>query len=211
MTLDRLAVFIVVLAPMGALLAPASADAAGRMYKCVDAKGKTYYTEVPPRECQGQSTQELSRQGTVTKQNEVLSPEQAAAREAEKKKQAEQERVASEERRKNTALLNTYSSEKDIEEARARALKQAQEQILASEKNIAEAEKRRDAFEKEKEFYVKKSLPQKLQTDIQNNEVAIKNQRELLDVKKKEIGTINAKYDDDKRRFIELTRTSARK
>jgi hypothetical protein len=207
---NRLAMIIVALAPVVAL-APSPADAAGRMYKCVDTKGKTYYTEVPPRECQGQTTQELSRQGTVTKQNEVLTPEQLAAREAEKKKQAEQERIASEQRRKNTALMNTYSSEKDIEEARARALKQAQEQIGASEKNIAEAEKRRDVFEKEKEFYVKKSLPQKLQTDIQNNEMAIKNQRELLDAKKKEIGTINAKYDDDKRRFQELTRTSARR
>jgi hypothetical protein len=134
-----------------------------------------------------------------------------AAREAERKKKAEQDRIAGEERRKNTALLNTYASEKDIEEARARALKQAQDQIVATEKNISEAEKRRQAFEKEKEFYVKKQLPQKLQSDIQNNEITIKNQRELLDAKKKEIGSINARYDDDKRRYVELTRATARK
>jgi hypothetical protein len=186
-------------------------QATSRMYKCTDAKGKTYYTQTPPKECQGITTQELSRQGTVTKQHEVLTPEQMAAREAERKKKAEQDRIAGEERRKNTALLNTYASEKDIEEARARALKQAQDQIVATEKNISEAEKRRQAFEKEKEFYVKKQLPQKLQSDIQNNEITIKNQRELLDAKKKEIGSINARYDDDKRRYVELTRATARK
>jgi hypothetical protein len=201
------------LAAIGLLLAFAQAHAqpAQRMYKCIDAKGKTYYTQVPPRECLGQSTQELSRQGLVTRQNEVLTPEQKAAREAEKKKKAEEDRIAGEQRRKDAALLNTYSSEKDIEDARARALKQAQDQIQATEKNIAEAEKRRDGFEKEKEFYVKKQLPAKLQQDIRNNEITIKNQRELLEAKKKEIGSINAKYDDDKRRYVELTRATARK
>jgi hypothetical protein len=192
-------------------LAFGQAAPAGRMYKCVDAKGTTYYTQTPPKECQGVTTQELSRQGRVTKQNEVLTPEQLAAREVERKKKIEMDRIAGEERRKNAALLNTYSSEKDIEEARARALKQAQEQIVATEKNIAEAEKRRLVFEKEKEFYVKKQLPQKLQQDMQNNEITIKTQRELLDAKKKEIGGINTRYDDDKRRFAELTRAAPRK
>lgn len=188
--------------------APASAQ---RMYKCVDAKGKTYYTQTPPPECLGKTTQELSKQGRVVKQHEVLSPEQQAAREAEKKKKVEQERIAAEERRKNLALINTYSSEKDIEEARARALKQAEDAIKASEKRIADAEKRRGSFEKEKEFYAKKELPAKLKVDIQNNEIEIKNQRELLAAKKKEIGAINARYDEDKRRYIELTRAGAKK
>jgi hypothetical protein len=208
----RLLILALVLGPAFAALAQAQTSApSGRMYKCVDAKGKTYYTQVPPRECQGLTTQELSRQATVTRQNEVLTPEQMAAREAEKKKKAEEDKLAGEERRKNAALLNTYSSDKDIEEARGRALKQAQEQIVATEKNIAEAEKRRETFEKEKEFYVKKQLPAKLQQDIQNNENIIRSQRELLDAKKKEIGTINSKYDDDKRRFADLTRPGARK
>ena len=43
-------------------------------------------------------------------------PEQQAAREEERKKQLEQEIVAREEKRRNQALLNTYSSEKDLQE-----------------------------------------------------------------------------------------------
>jgi hypothetical protein len=178
----------------------------GRMFKCVDAQGKTYYTQVPPAECQGRSTQELSGLGRVVKENEVLTPAQAAAREAEAKKKAEAEKLADELRRKNTALLNTYSSEKDIDEARARALKQAEGAIKVSEKKIADSEKRRGTFEKEKEFYVKKPLPSKLQQDIQDNERDIKKEQEILESKKKEISTINVKYDEEKRRYLELTR-----
>ena len=49
-------------------------------------------------------------------------------------------------------------------------------------------------------------MPAKLQQDIKNNELELKNQTELLGVKKKELDSINAKYDEDKRRYIELTK-----
>ena len=181
-----------------------------RMYKCVDDKGKVYYTQTPPKECLGRETQELSRQGQVLKRHEgALTPEKQAALEAERKKQIEAEQLAREERRKNQALLNTYSSEKDLEEARNRALKQVEQAIKDTEMKIAAGEKRRKAFEVEKEFYAKKAPPARLQDDIKNNEIELKNQTELLDAKKKEISTINAKYDEDKRRYLELTKGKA--
>lgn len=189
--------------------APASAQQAPqRMYKCVDARGKTYYTQVPPPECLGRDTQELDKSGTLIRKSPTptaLTPEQEKAREAERKKKLEDEERSKEERRKNTALLNTYSSEKEIEDARGRALKEAQAAIADTEKRIAEAQKRKKELESEKEFYVKKPMPAKLTQDITNNEIDIKNQTELLDAKKKEIGIINAKYDNDKRRYVELT------
>ena len=189
-----------------AVMTDVSAQATQKIYRCVDAKGKTYVTQTPPPECLGKSTQELSSQGRVIKENVVLTPEQQAAQNAEKKRKEEQEKQASEERRKTAALLNTYSSEKDLEEARARALKQAEEAIKQTEKRISDAEKRRSSFEREKEFYAKKGAPPKLQQDLQNAEMELKNQHELLDAKKKEIGTINARYDEDKRRYVELTK-----
>jgi hypothetical protein len=184
------------------LLAVAPAAAQQRMYKCVDAKGKVYYTQVPPPECLGRATQELDKSGMLLRRSQTPAaptPEQQKAREAEHKKKLK------EERRKNTALLSTYSSDKDIDDARERALKEAQAAIAETEKRIAGAHKRRGELESEKEFYVKKPLPEKLKQDIANNEIEIKNQTELLDAKKKEIGVINAKYDSDKRRYLELT------
>jgi hypothetical protein len=190
------------------MLALAPAAAQERMYKCVDARGKVYYTQVPPPECLGRDTQELNKSGTLIRKNPAaipLSPAQEQAREAERRKKLEDEERSKEERRKNLALLNTYSSEKDIEEARTRALAEAQGAIEDTERRIAGAQKRHKELEAEKEFYVKKPLPFKLKQEISNNDIEIRNQIVLLDAKKKEISTINAKYDEDRRRYIELT------
>jgi hypothetical protein len=190
------------------VLALAPAAAQERMYKCVDARGKVYYTQVPPPECLGRDTQELNKSGTLIRRNPAvipLTPAQEQAREAERKKKLEDEDKLREDRRKNLALLNTYSSEKDIEDARKRALDEAQTAIGDTEKHIAGSEKRRAQLESEKEFYVKKPLPFKLKQEIANNEIDIKNQTVLLDAKKKEISNINAKYDEDRRRYVELT------
>ena len=74
------------------LLALAPAAAQQRMYKCVDAKGKVYYTQVPPAECLGRDTEELNKSGTLIRKNPAaipISPAQEQAREAERKKKIE--------------------------------------------------------------------------------------------------------------------------
>ena len=178
-----------------------------RIYKCTDAQGKTYVTQTPPPECLGRPTEVLNSRGTVVSRDEgMLTPQQLAQREEEKKRKIEADAAAKEERRRSAALLNTYSSERDIEEARARALKENEEAIKQIDKKIADAQKRQKTLEDEKEFYVKKGLPPKLQQDVRNNELELKNQQELLDAKKKQVATINAKYDEDKKRYLELTK-----
>jgi hypothetical protein len=188
----------------------AAAPASGqRMYKCVDAKGKVYYTQVPPTECLGREMHELNKAGTVIRREEAMpTPEQIAEREAEKKRKAEAEERAKEEKRKNLALLSTYSSEKDIEEARARALKENEDAVVGTEKRIQAALQRRKVLTSEKEFYAKKSLPPKLTQDIETLEVEIKAQQAALEVRKKQVSAINAKYDEDKKRYLELTAVS---
>jgi hypothetical protein len=154
---------------------------------------------------------ELSRQGMVVKKSEgALTPSQIAARDAEEKRKKDEELAAKEEKRKNQALLNTYSSENDIEEGRQRALRQAEAANKETEKRMAEAQKRAQTLVAEKEFYLKKPMPKKLQDDIKNNEIDIKGYQDALSAKQKELGEINAKYDEDKRRYQELTGTKAK-
>jgi hypothetical protein len=199
---------IIVLLGLVLALAAAPASAQQRLYKCKDDKGKTYYTQTPPAECMGKEMDELSKQGTVVKKREAaLTPEQIAAREAEEKRKKEEEAAAREEKRKNQALLNTYSSEQDIEDGRQRALKQAEGAAKEIEKRIADAQKRAEVLAKEKEFYQKKPMPKKLEDDLKNNEIDLKGHQNALAAKKKELGDINAKYDEDKRRYLELTGT----
>ena len=56
----------------------------------------------------------------------------------------------------------------------------------------------------------KNQPPQKLQQDIANAKIDIRAQETLLAAKKKEVDTINAKYDDDKKRYLELTKGTSK-
>jgi len=194
------------------VLAAVPASGQQRVFKCKDDKGRTYYTQTPPTECLGKEINEMSKHGTVVKKREAaMTPEQIAAREDEEKRKKEEELAAKEEKRKSQALLNTYASENDIEVGRQRALKQADESSKETEKRLADAQKRALALASEKEFYLKKPMPKKLQDDIKNNEIDIKGYQDALAAKKKELGDINAKYDEDKRRYLELTGAKPKK
>ena len=201
---------LIIAAAACALLAAGPA-AAQKLYKYTDpATGKTVYTERLPAEAAGRANEQLNRQGTVVKR-EAAAPtaEELAAREADRKRKIEEEAAAREEKRKNQALLNTYASEKDIDEARARALQVNDEAIKDAERKLAEAQKRQKQLAGEAEFFQKKPMPTQLRLDIQNNQSELKAQGELLDAKRKDTVAINAKYDEDKRRYQELMKGGA--
>jgi hypothetical protein len=176
-----------------------------KLYKWVDSSGKVHYTDKLPTESAGRASEELNKQGTVMRKREAaMSAEQRAELEQERKRKAEEDAVAKEQRRKDLALLNTYSTERDIEEARARALKANEEAIKEAERRLAEARKRGDKLRGEAEFYAKKPMPKQLQQEISVNDLEIKAQTEVAEAKRKDVVAINAKYDDDKRRFDDL-------
>lgn len=188
--------------------AAAAPAAAQKLYKYTDpATGQTVYTDKLPSSAAGKANEQLSPQGTVVKRNEAaLTPEQIAAKEAERKRKIEEDLAAKEEKRKNLALLNTYPSERDIDEARVRALKANEDSIKEAERKLADAEKRKQSLAAEAEFYKKRPMPAQLKQDIQTNEVEIRSQAELLDKKKKESDAINARYDEDLRRYRGLAK-----
>ncbi len=73
---------LVLLAGASAAALAAGANAA-QMYKCTDSSGKTYYTQVPPPECLGRSSEMLSKQGRVVKQIAAATPDAAASKSEE--------------------------------------------------------------------------------------------------------------------------------
>ena len=81
------------------------------------------------------------------------------------------------------------------------------------QKGVDALRKRRAGYEKELAFYqdskdkkAKSGPPTKLTNDIKNSDIDLKAQEDLLAVKKKEVSVINAKYDEDKKRYLEATR-----
>jgi hypothetical protein len=166
----------------------------------------------------------MNAQGQVIRRFDPEGEEKARkAKEAGAAKKREEEALAKETSRRNRALLGTYTSEKDIEDARGRALAENGKAIKEVEQRIEDIKKRQAAYEKELEFYKEgtpasadkkgKSAtakagkpPPKLIEDVKTAEMDLKAQESLLELKKKETATVNAKYDEEKKRFVELTR-----
>ena len=135
------------------------------------------------------------------------------AKEAEAEKKRELEAAQKDAQRRNRALLATYTSEKDIEESRRRALSDHQKQVQEVEKKIDDIRKRQVRFEKDLAVYKeagKGEPPARLREEVTNAEIDLKAQQGLLEAKKKEAAGINARYDEDRRRYREATGAAPR-
>jgi hypothetical protein len=173
-------------AVLGAALALASFAAAAQSYRCVGTDGKKYYGSSVPPQCVGVMVEQISPSGAVMKripaQAGAVERAWTAAEEAEHRKQAA---IAKEQARRDQALLATYASEKDVEDTRRRALENDQRLLRELEGKIAELQKRKASG--------------------QDVSAELSAQEGLVTIKKKEIAAINAKYDEDKKRFLQLT------
>jgi len=187
------------------LVPPLAADA--QSYRCTSKDGKKYYGSAVPPQCIGQPIEVMNRQGRVVRRIDPEGTEkERAAKEAAEAKKREQLALQREAARRNRALLATYTSTKDIDEARKRALVNNHKAVKEAELRVEQIRKRQASYEKELELYKDKgSPPARLVEDVRSAEVDLKYQEELLAVKRKEVEQINARYDDDKKRYIQLT------
>ena len=189
------------------MLTPFAAQAQAT-YRCTGKDGKKYYGSAIPMQCAGEIVEQLNRQGRVVRR---FDPDGRDSEKKEKEslaKKKEEDPATREEQRRNRALLATYTSERDIEDARQRALADNQKAVADVQAKIDSIKKSRAKYEKELEFYQDKKggakPPAKLAQDIANADIDLRAQEDLLAVKQKEVATINAKYDEDKKRYIEL-------
>ena len=198
------------LLPALLLLSVGPVSAAANLYCCVDANGKQVCADLMPQVCYGRAYRVLGESGRTARVVEApLSAEQRAQRTADEARKKELDAALAEKRRQDQALLNTYGSEREIEVMRARAIDDVQKSIRAAETKIAEAQARRQHFADEAEFYKKKQLPREIDKGLRDSDAEIEAQRQFIVGKQGEIETIGTKYDDEKRRYQELTRQRA--
>ena len=198
---------------LAAVLAAAPLAAFAQTYRCIGKDGKRYYGQTLPPQCVGVAVEELNAQGVIVKRYDPQAEaERRAAKAAEEAQARQEENTVREETRRNKALLATYTSEADLESARKRALEDNVNAVKDLEARVALIKRRKDDYAKEMEFYQGKNKPPaKLLEDIKETETDLNGQVAQLEAKKKEVNAINAKYNEDKRRFLELTAGSAKK
>ena len=200
-----------VFAAAALMLAPLAADAQTNKeqytYRCVGKDGKKYYGQTIPDACLGRPLELINKQGLVVKRIDLEGEEKARlAKEAEAEKKREAELAEKDSVRRTRALLATYTSEKDIEDSRNRDLRNHDKGVQEVQKRIEDIKKRQQQFQKELALFNeagKGSPPARLQEEITNAEIDLKAAQSLLEAKKKETQAINARYDDDKRRYQE--------
>jgi chromosome segregation ATPase len=203
---------------LGIALSLLFAGSAGAVYKCVDEKGVTRIGDTPPEQCANVVMFEVSTSGTVLRRiDPSLTPDQVKARAEEAERRKEADKVANELRRKDLALLATYSSESEFDTVLARTIEPINGRIKSANDRLAAIEKRQKELDEEMEFYKAGKSKHKKEGQKAAPEAPpmlvgelgrLKHEREVLNkslaAHDKEIAALRAKFDIDKKRWIAL-------
>jgi hypothetical protein len=184
---------------------------AGKLYSWVDEHGKTHYGNTVPPQYAQQGNTELNKRGAVVKKTDAaLTPEQRKAKEEELAQQKEDEKKVLEQKRRDKALLNTYTTEKEIDLVRDRNLQQGELQLQSMELRTKQIQPQIDQARKRKEDLVakKRPLPPDLQQELEEKGKELRRLQEILQQKRAEMDAIRSRFEDDKKRFRELSQVA---
>jgi Domain of unknown function (DUF4124) len=197
---------------IGACLAIGAQGAvAAGMYKWTDDKGVTHYSDQMPPEAVNKGTTVFDKQGRPIKKIEAApTPEQQKAKEVEDERLKGVAKVRDDQTRKDLALLQSYTSEDEIEFARSRAISAVSIQIKSAENYTADLTRRQQELEKQKTALAGKPMPAALENELTSLNDELGRQGKLLALKKDELATISARYDVDKRRWQEIKADQSR-
>jgi hypothetical protein len=205
-------VFIMLTATLA--LATSGASAAAKLYKWVDENGQVHYSQNMPPEHKDKSSTELDKSGRVLKKNDAAPPPETARLDEEgiARKRLEEKRLY-EQRRRDSALINTYTTEAEIDVARDRNLMLPTQAIKGIEPRLKAAWARLEALKKQTEPYDKaaKPVPEALKEDIAMQEKEVAQFEGELRAKQTEATHIREKYEADKMRFRELSSLASNK
>jgi hypothetical protein len=180
---------------------------AGKLYSWVDEHGKTHYGNAIPPEYAQQGNAELNQRGSVVKKTDAaLTPEQRKAKEDELAQQKAEEQKKLEQKRRDKALLNTYTTEKEIDLVRDRNLQQGELQLQSMNLRVKQVQPRLDQARKRADDLAakKKPLPLDLQQELEESGKEMQRLQEMIKRKSTDMDAIRAKFEDDKKRFREL-------
>jgi hypothetical protein len=194
---------------LGSAMAQTPVPRTGGYYVCKDANNRTITSDSPPPECAHREIREHGRNGTLRRVIEPpLTTEQRQEREQQAKTKADAEAARAVAKRRDAVLMQAYRNEEAIELARARALgdslavlKADQERMVAIKKEHGIALSQLTDFEKNNPG---KKPPFQLQTNVDDLAQRVQQQGLLLSRREEEVARINARFDGDKKRWLEI-------
>lgn len=189
-----------------ALLAASPLAVLAQMYKWVDDKGVVHYSDRMPADAVNRASTKLSPQGIpVRKVDPAATPETLKAREAELEKQKDAQRQQQETARRDRALLDSYTTEADIDLARLRAMRTVDDALQSTLGFRSQLEKRRASLVERKTALAGKPVPADLERELASVDGELARQDELIAQKYKQIDEIKLRYEADKERWRQLS------
>jgi hypothetical protein len=166
---------------------------------------------IPP-EYKDQAAQEMSHHGITLRKWDAaaastITPEQRKAAEDKTAREREDKQRAFEQRRRDLALLNTYTSPQEIDDARDRNLQLPSQAIRGLEPRLKRAQERLTSLEQQAAGLAKagKRVPEALHADTADQKVEVETIQAEIERHKAQIQAIRAKYEEDKKRFLEVS------
>ena len=178
------------------------ADAA--TYKWTDEDGKVHYSDkAPPDAPKGAAV--LDKQGRQVKKIDApLSPEAIKAKADEDQRQKAEAKARDDQARKDRALMQSYTSETEIDLARQRAVSTLEAQIASAQTFSETLQKQQKAIAAKKQGYAGKPIPVELEREAASVEEELSRQNILMRQKSDELTMVAEKYDTIKQRWREI-------
>ncbi|NCN89323.1 MAG: DUF4124 domain-containing protein [Gallionella sp.] len=188
---------------VAALCAVFSLNAEAKLYKWVDENGTTHYGETIPPNYANRNTQTLEK-GRLQ--------ERESAREKPGKNSISLSRDEEQARRRDNALINTYSSEKEIDLARDRNLQQVEARTNSFSVLLKSAQENLVSLQQEAEKMTKqgRKVFKSLEEDMVEANAHIAKLENDLNQSLKETEAVKARYAADKARYRELKGLTAK-
>jgi hypothetical protein len=195
------------------LLIALHAPLASAVFKCVDDKGHVLFGDTPPSACGNVPIYELSKSGIVLRRiDPTPTPQQEEMMREERERKQKEARIAAEQRRKDLALLNTYSSASEFDVARDRNIEPVQGRVFGAQERIKELDQREAQITAQVATYEgktdKEGKPVEPPVWLTDELSRVRSERTSLNAAiaryQKEIADLRKRYDTDKKRWLAL-------
>lgn len=179
---------------LAALALPAAAA-----FKCTDSKGVAHYEDVPPAACSDVTITEVSPSGLTIRK---IEPSKAASGAVAPAAKAEADRATLDRQRRDRTLVDTYTTESEIDRARERALELVKARKQSAQSQLELVKKRAKGIESNK------GASQADRDGVAKEQAGIEHAIAGYDT---EMARIQQQYETDKVRWRELKQASAQR
>lgn len=191
------------------------ATVAAAAFKCTDEKGITHFGDTPPAACAAVVMYEVKPSGAIIRRiDPTPTADQIKLQKEEAERKRESDRIIAEQKRKDIALVSTYSSEREFDVARDRNIEPVKGRITTAQERLRNIEAREKKIAEEMEFY-KAGKSSKKGGGVDAPPPLLVQERERLAAEKQtlaatvasaeaELAALKTRFESDKQRWVEI-------